>query len=98
MTPASCAISARSAGGYQASVTVTNGSAMISGWTTSFALPSGGTVQSGWSGTYSQSGTTVTVSNAAWNGLLGSGASTTYGFVGSGTAPSSSTAVSCTAG
>ena len=29
--------------------------------------------QSGWSGTYSQSGSTVTVSNAAWNGLLGSG-------------------------
>ncbi|MDQ0375149.1 cellulase family glycosylhydrolase [Cellulomonas humilata] len=84
-------------GGYQAAVTVKNGTAMISTWKTSFALPSGGSVQSGWSGTYSQSGSTVTVSNAAWNGLLGSGASTTYGFVGSGTAPSSSTAVTCTA-
>ena len=41
--------------------------------------------------------TTVTVSNAAWNGLLGAGASTTYGFVGSGTAPSSSAAVTCAA-
>ena len=58
-------------GGYQAAVTVKNGSAMISSWKTSFALPSGGAVQSGWSGTYSQSGSTVTVSNAAWNGLLG---------------------------
>ena len=84
-------------GGYQAAVTVKNGSAMISSWKTAFALPSGGAVASGWSGTYSQSGSTVTVSNAAWNGLLGAGASTTYGFVGSGTAPSSATAVSCTA-
>lgn len=84
-------------GGYQAAVTVKAGTAMISGWTTRFALPVGGSVQSGWSGTYAQSGTTVTVSNAAWNGLLGSGASTTYGFVGSGTAPSPTAAVSCTA-
>jgi mannan endo-1,4-beta-mannosidase len=85
-------------GGYQAAVTVKAGTAMISSWKTAFSLPSGGTVQSGWSGTYAQSGTTVTVTNAAWNGLLGSGASTTYGFVGAGTAPSSSAAVSCTAG
>lgn len=81
-------------GGYQAAVTVKAGGAMISGWKTVFTLPAGGSVQSGWSGTYSQSGTAVTVSNAPWNGLLGSGASTTYGFV-VGTAPSSSTAVSC---
>ena len=84
-------------GGYQAAVTVQAGTAMISGWKTSFTLPAGGSVQSGWSGTYAQSGTTVTVSNAAWNGLLGAGASTTYGFVGSGTAPTATT-VSCTAG
>ena len=31
-------------GGYQAAVTVKNGSAMISSWKTSFALPSGGAV------------------------------------------------------
>ncbi|NUU16103.1 cellulase family glycosylhydrolase [Cellulomonas humilata] len=84
-------------GGYQAAVTVKAGTAMISSWKTAFALPSGGSVQSGWSGTYTQSGTTVTVSNAAWNGLLGAGGNTTYGFVGGGTAPSSTTAVSCTA-
>ena len=37
------------------------------------------------------------MTNAAWNGSLGSGASTTYGFVGTGSAPGASTAVSCTA-
>jgi mannan endo-1,4-beta-mannosidase len=84
-------------GGYQAAVTVTAGGTMISGWTTRFSLPSGGSVQSGWSGTYAQSGTALTVSHAPWNGLLGARASTTYGFVGAGTAPSTSTAVSCAA-
>ncbi len=84
-------------GGYQAAVTDKAGTAMIGSWKTSFSLPAGGSVQSGWSGTYAQSGTTVTVSNAAWNGPLGSGSSATYGFVGSGIAPSSSAAVSCAA-
>ncbi|MBO3083404.1 cellulase family glycosylhydrolase [Cellulomonas fengjieae] len=83
-------------GGYQASVTVRAGATMISGWKTALTLPAGGTVQSGWSGTYTQSGTALTVSNAAWNGLLGAGASTTYGWVGAGAPPTSS--VSCTVG
>ena len=46
-------------------------------------LPSGGSVQ-GWSGTFALSGSTLTVSNAAWNGALGSGASTAYGWNGRG--------------
>ena len=84
-------------GGYQAAVTLKAGTSAISGWKTSFALPAGGSVQSGWSGSYAQSGATVTVTNAAWNGSLGSGASTTYGFIGTGSAPSASAAVSCSA-
>ncbi|MBO9555928.1 cellulase family glycosylhydrolase [Cellulomonas sp.] len=82
-------------GGYQASVTVKAGSAMISSWSTAFTLPSGGTIQSGWSGTYTSSGSNVTVTNAAWNGLLGAGASTEYGFVAGGSAPTGTVAVSC---
>ena len=49
----------------------------------------------GWSGTFAVSGSTLTVSNAAWNGALGSGASTTYGWNGTGAAPTASTPVSC---
>lgn len=83
-------------GGYQATVTVTNGSGAISGWTTSLGISSSAAVQ-GWSGTFAQSGTTLTVSNAPWNGSLGAGASTSYGWVGSGSAPTASTPVSCSA-
>ncbi len=85
-------------GGYQAAVTVTAGPAMISGWRTALTLPAGGSVQNGWSGTYAVSGSSVTVSNAAWNGLLGARASTTYGFVGNGTPPAASTVVTCAVG
>ncbi|WP_203758762.1 cellulose binding domain-containing protein, partial [Cellulomonas chitinilytica] len=82
-------------GGYQASVTVKAGNAMISSWTTAFTLPSGSAIQSGWSGTYSTSGSTVTVSNAAWNGLLGAGATAEYGFVANGTVPTGTVTVTC---
>lgn len=82
-------------GGWQGGVTVTAGSSMIGSWTTQLELPSGTSIQSGWSGTYSTSGSTVTVKNAAWNGLLGAGATTEYGFVASGPAPTTPPAVTC---
>lgn len=82
-------------GGWQGGVTVTAGGAMLGSWTTQFTLPSGGSIQSGWSGTYTTSGTSVTVKNAAWNGLLAAGGKTEYGFVASGTAPTGSVPVSC---
>jgi mannan endo-1,4-beta-mannosidase len=85
-------------GGYQASVTVKAGPAMIGSWTTSFPLPSGSSVAQLWSGSHSASGATNTVRNAAWNGLLGAGATTTYGFIGSGPAPTGTVGVTCAAG
>jgi chitodextrinase len=72
--------------GFQAEVKVTAGTAAIGGWTTSFTLPSGTTVANLWSGTMTGTGT-ITVRNAPWNGSLGAGGSTSYGFVGQGTAP-----------
>ena len=81
-------------GGYSASVTVTAGSNAITSWKTSATLPSSGSVE-GWSGTFALSGSALTVSNAAWNGALGSGGSTAYGWNGTGTAPTTSTPVSC---
>ena len=72
-------------GGYQAEVAVTAGSAPINGWTTTLALP-GGSVAHLWSGTVSGSGP-YTVRNAPWNGSLGASATTSYGFIGSGTVP-----------
>ncbi|WP_087509139.1 cellulase family glycosylhydrolase [Cellulomonas iranensis] len=82
-------------GGFQGSVTVTAGTRALTGWTTSFTLPGGAAVAQGWSGTFSSTGGLQTVANAAWNGALGAGQSTTYGFIGSGTAPTGTIPVTC---
>nr|WP_273944336.1 glycoside hydrolase family 3 N-terminal domain-containing protein [Kutzneria chonburiensis] len=74
-------------GGFQAAVTVTNrGSAPIAAWTVAWTWPSGQTVTNVWNGTYTQTGTAVTVRNATWNGTVAPGASVTFGLTGNGNA------------
>ncbi|MFC4589160.1 endo-1,4-beta-xylanase [Sphaerisporangium corydalis] len=82
--------------GFQAGVTVTNtGTAAITGWTVTWTFPNGQTITQLWNGTLTQSGSAITVRNASYNGALGVGASTTFGFTGTHTgtnnAPSSVT-------
>jgi len=81
-------------GGFQGQVTVTAGTAAINGWTVKWNLAGGQAIGSTWNGTFTTSGSTVTVKNVAYNGVLTSKASTSFGFVGTGT-PSTPT-VSCT--
>jgi endoglucanase len=65
-------------------VTVTNtGSSAWSSWTLAFTFPGNQRVTQGWSATYSQTGSAVTVTNAAWNGSVPPGGSTSIGFNGS---------------
>ena len=66
-------------GGYVADVVVTAGSRGVSGWKVTVG---GATITQAWGS--SHSGNVLT--NAAWNGTLSSGASTTAGFIGSGAA------------
>ena len=66
--------------GFTADVRITNGGAPLTSWTLTFTVPSNVTLSSGWSGIWSQSGSTITVRNAAWNGSLGTGATTSAGF------------------
>ena len=63
--------------GFTASVTVTNtGTSALSGWKVSYTYTGNQTLSgTGWNGTWSQSGRTVTVTNAGWNGSLAVGAS-----------------------
>lgn len=82
--------------GFQGTVTVTAGQP-LTGWTTSFTLPSGVTVANAWSSEVSISGSSVTARNASWNGTLSTGASTSYGFIGTGGVPSGPIPVTCTA-
>lgn len=77
-------------GGYQGEVTVTAGSAAISGWTVRWPLGSGQSVSQVWNGTLSTSGSTATVKNASYNGSLPASGSTTFGFLGTGTPPATS--------
>jgi hypothetical protein len=87
--------------GFQANVTVTAGSAALTGWTVTFSFPGNQTLSQGWSGTWSQSGPAIMYSNASWNGSLAAGASTAGGalftYSGTNTAPSSVTCTGTTA-
>jgi len=66
-------------------VTVTAGSSAITGWTVRWTLSSGQQITQVWNGTLSASGSSVSVANAAYNGVLGASASTTFGFISNGT-------------
>ncbi|WP_305784451.1 cellulose binding domain-containing protein [Symbioplanes lichenis] len=86
-------VSSQWPGGFGASVAITNLGDAVSSWTLAFTFPGGQTVTQLWNGVHTQSGANVTVRNAAWNGSLATGATTTIGFNGSGSgaAPASFT-------
>ncbi|WP_456789488.1 glycoside hydrolase family 9 protein [Cellulomonas sp. P5_C5] len=85
--PGACKVtySANSWGtGFTANVTLTNtGSTAWTSWKLAFSFPGNQSVTQGWSATYSQTGSAVTVTNAAWNGNVPAGGSTSIGFNGS---------------
>ncbi|GER81648.1 hypothetical protein KTAU_02860 [Thermogemmatispora aurantia] len=58
-------------GGFGAVINITNtGTTTINGWTLQFSFPNGQTVTQGWNGSFSQSGSTVTVTNLSYNGTI----------------------------
>ncbi|MEU7847109.1 endo-1,4-beta-xylanase [Micromonospora parva] len=71
-------------GGFVATVKVTAGSAGTSGWNVSLTLPSGASVTNTWSATASGSTGTVRFANVDYNGRLGAGQVTEFGFQGNG--------------
>ena len=80
--------------GFTADLTVTNrGSDVIDGWTLTYAYSGNQRLVNGWNGSWSQSGSTVTVRNAAHNGRIAAGAAVTTGaqfsYSGTNTAPTS---------
>ncbi|MEO3747793.1 glycoside hydrolase family 6 protein [Plantactinospora sp. B5E13] len=79
-------------GGFTAEIRITNNGAALNGWTLTFTVGSGVRLANGWSGVWSQSGTQITVGNAAWNGSLASGGTVSVGYQGSytGTLPAPS--------
>ncbi|WP_236240816.1 glycoside hydrolase family 6 protein [Streptomyces sp. CC228A] len=66
--------------GFGADVTVTNTGDALNGWTLEWTYGGNQRVQQGWNAGITQSGAAVTAKNASWNGSLGTGASTSFGF------------------
>jgi alpha-galactosidase len=70
-------------GGFGANVVITNtGSTAINGWTLSWSFANGQTITQLWNGSYTQSGSTVSVTNASYNGAIAAGGNTNFGFNG----------------
>jgi len=100
--PATCSgtgsVASSWSGGFQANIVVADtGVGPLNGWTLNFTLPSGETIASSWGGTFTQSGQSVTVTNAPYNGVIKQGSSVSIGFTanstGTGTIPAS---IACT--
>src|SRR6201996_1016614 len=75
--------------GFTAAVTITNLGAPLTSWTLGYSYAGNQQLSQGWSGTWSQSGSNVTVASASWNGSLATSGSTQIGanFSYSGTNP-----------
>ncbi len=73
-------------GGFVATVKVTAGTSSLSGWTATVNLPSGAAVSNAWNSTSAGTAGTVRFSPAPWNGSVGAGQSTEFGFQGTGSA------------
>ncbi|GIE74192.1 beta-xylanase [Actinoplanes philippinensis] len=82
-------------GGFVATVTVKAGSAPLTGWTAGVTLPTGAAVTNTWSATASGSTGAVSFTNVGYNGTVAAGASTQFGFQGTGNAPAG--ALTCSA-
>jgi predicted alpha/beta-hydrolase family hydrolase len=67
-------------GGFGATVTVTNLGSAVNGWRVAWTFSGNERITQTWSGTHTQSGAQVSVTNASWNGAIATGASTSFGF------------------
>ncbi|WP_405724582.1 cellulose binding domain-containing protein [Streptomyces sp. NBC_00028] len=80
--------------GFTVDLTLTNrGTDAINGWTVTYGYTGNQKLVNGWNGTWSQSGQTVTVQNAAYNGTIAAGAAVSagaqFGYSGTNAAPTS---------
>jgi hypothetical protein len=75
--------------GFTADVTIKNtGAAAINGWTLAWTFPGSQRITYLWSGSYTQSGAAVSVTNAGYNGSIGpNGGTVNFGFNGSYSGP-----------
>ena len=75
-------VSSQWPGGFNTNVTITNLGSPISGWSLAWSFGAGQSITQLWNGGYTQSGSQVTVTNAAYNGSIATGGNTSFGFNG----------------
>jgi O-glycosyl hydrolase len=70
-------------GGFTANVTIANtGSTAMNGWTLTFTFPGDQKITNTWSGTTTQSGENVSITNVGYNAQIPANGSTSLGFQG----------------
>ncbi|TDB84599.1 hypothetical protein E1091_17390, partial [Micromonospora fluostatini] len=69
----------------------------VSGWTVTWTFANGQTITQHWGATVTGTGPTVTAANAAWNGALAAGATTSFGFLATAGATNNPPALTCQA-
>ncbi|MEH0841105.1 endo-1,4-beta-xylanase [Micromonospora sp. CPCC 205711] len=74
-------------GGFVATVRVSAGPAGLKGWTVGLTLPSGATVTNTWNAQNTGTSGSVAFRNLSYNGTVGAGGSTEFGFQGTGVGP-----------
>ncbi|MFE9202895.1 cellulase family glycosylhydrolase [Micromonospora sp. NPDC007230] len=84
-------------GGFQGEVKVTAGPSAITGWTVRWTFANGQTVSQTWNATISNSGAEYAARNVDYNGRLGAGASTSFGFLASWNGTNTTPSMTCTA-
>ena len=84
-------------GGFQAEVTVTAGASAIRGWKASWTFANGQTIGQLWSGSFTQTGGAVAVTNMTYNGGLAPSAATSFGFTAAQSGTNPVPAVTCAA-
>jgi hypothetical protein len=71
--------------GHQGRVTIANGSgATITTWTMTFTLPAGTSISSSWDADITKTGNDYVAVKKSWAGPLAPGASTSFGYIGTG--------------
>lgn len=66
--------------GFVATVTIKNYGPAINGWTLQWDFPGNQKITGSWNGNFTQSGKSVTVTNASYNGSIPTGGSVSIGF------------------
>jgi cellulose 1,4-beta-cellobiosidase len=68
--------------GFTATIIITNnGSSAINGWTLTWSFPGNQTITNLWSGSYTQTGQSVSVTNLGYNNIIpANGGTVNFGF------------------